>query len=128
MNKYWVKKLTDKKAALYNLFAQKHRIYDYFCFWGPAHCHFWKFHYQWLIAFWNWKLHLVFASHSKSLTTRPHLLLMTIFSVKAPLCNWKAIVKKALMQQKLPLLKIIQLFRPLKVTRLVNNLYPSMDM
>jgi hypothetical protein len=43
-------------------------------------------------------------------------------------CNWKAIVKKALMQQKLPLLKIIQLFRPLKVTRLVNNLYPSMDM
>ena len=55
-------------------------------------------------------------------------LLMTIFSVQAPLCNWKAIVKKALMQQKLPLLKIIQLFRPLKVTRLVNNLYPSMDM
>ena len=65
--------LTDKKVALYNFFAQKNKgsmtIFLNLLL-RPCLLSFLKI---WLNQWWNWKLHLVFASHSKSLTMWLHL-------------------------------------------------------
>ena len=56
---------------------KKQRIYNYFYEFASEALHiviFENFVKLWRLVYWNWKLHLVFASLSKSLTTRPHLI------------------------------------------------------
>ena len=78
--------LFDSKiqTAVYNFFAQKMMdlwLLLWNCFWGSAHCHFWKFCKINYVLLVNIESYLVFASLSKSLTTRPQLLFRHLFSL-----------------------------------------------